>query len=32
MQEEGEDLSGWAEKIDAYLNNAEGNVEAMLSV
>ncbi|MDP0847642.1 hypothetical protein Q8F78_25905, partial [Klebsiella pneumoniae] len=23
MQEEGEDLSGWAEKIDAYLNNAE---------
>lgn len=32
MQEEGEDLSGWAEKIDSYLNNAEGNVEAMLSV
>lgn len=32
MQEEGEDLSGWAEKIDAYLKQAEGNVEAMLSV
>lgn len=32
MQKEGENLSGWAEKIDAYLNKAEGNVEAMLSV
>ncbi|MFP2414075.1 hypothetical protein [Citrobacter braakii] len=32
MQEEGEDLSGWAETIDVYLNRAEGDVEAMLSV